>query len=510
VAQFYIPGKGFTYLIEFGTREHALYLPELKGVSHYETPNSRGYDAQWYVQIAMHPRLSDPVLRASVDRLSYRARRILFTWTAWAMGGGDPKRVMNVFAFQNVACWFALAVLLFRWFPPVSWGNCFRWAAVLFSFGLIFSVRRALLDGPSLLLTAAAMAFIESGRPWLGAAVLGISGLGKDTNVICGSALSPPNPRIPRTWAPWLARIALVLLPLALWMLCLRLWLGLGDDMGLRNFSGAFGGLRDKLLDTIGGLIAEGPTFPSDASFEALVLVGLLAQFFFFTLRIRWKDPWWRMGASYAILLVFLGRAVWEGHPSAAARVLLPMTLAFNILVPRGGWWAVLLLVGNLGIFGSADLLRPPARVEACYVVEGPEALAVNPATGDAFEAVYGAHNWWMPEREGPETWRWSKGDCMVTIRNPQPFAVLADVGFGMATGDERGAEVSFGGRVAWSGTLRPAKENYASIARMELLPGDNVLLFRSDRAAVVPGNGDGRALTFSVKGLRIVLTGRR
>jgi hypothetical protein len=44
----------------------------------------------------------------------------------------------------------------------------------------------------------------------------------------------------------------------------------------------------------------------------------------------------------------------------------------------------------------------------------------------------------------------------------------------------------------------------------MELLPGDNVLLFRSDRGAVVPGNGDGRALTFSVRGLRIVLTGRR
>jgi len=169
VANFHMPGKGFTYLIYFGARHHAQFLPELKAVEHYEQPESIGYDAQWYVQIAMHPRLTDPVLQAAIDRLSYRSRRILFEWTAWAIGGGNPARVMNVFALQNVACWFILAVLLMRWLPPVSWGNVLRWACILFSFGLIFSVKRALLDGPSLLLTAAAMALIEARRPWLGA-----------------------------------------------------------------------------------------------------------------------------------------------------------------------------------------------------------------------------------------------------------------------------------------------------------------------------------------------------
>jgi len=58
-------------------------------------------------------------------------------------------------------------------------------------------------------------------------------------------------------------------------------------------------------------------------------------------------------GASYAVLMIFLGDAVWESYPSAAARVLLPMTVAFNILVPRGKWWPILLVVGNLGVLAS-------------------------------------------------------------------------------------------------------------------------------------------------------------
>lgn len=510
VARFHLPGKGFTYLIDFGSKEHTLFLPELKATDHYEEPKSEGYDAQWYVQIAMHPRLTDPVLLASVDRLSYRARRILFEWTAWAVGGGDPARVMNAYALQNVFCWYLLAALLLRWFPPRSWGNVFRWAAVLFSFGLIFSVRRSLLDGPSLLLTAAAMALVESGRPWSGALVMGIGGLGKDTSVLSGAALGPPNSRNPRALALWLARVALVLAPLLVWMLCLRLWLGQGDDAGLRNFSGFLVGLRDKLIDIFSGLRAEGYSFPGDAKFDALVLAGLLSQFFFFASRIRWRDPWWRVGASYAALLLFLGDAVWEGQPSAAARVLLPMTLAFNVLVPRGRWWPVLLVAGNLGVLGSPGFLWPPAKVEACYVLEGPRELSFNSAEGYGMEVAYGPLNWSHPERDALSSFRWSRGNSTVLIHNPQPFTVVADVSFGLATIDEREASVSVGGTLLWRGALRPAVDNLARISGIELAPGDTVLLFQSDRPAVSVSNGDPRLLAFSVRGLRIVLRGRR
>lgn len=508
MAFFYLPGQGFSYLIEFGSMEHSRYVPEVKAVSHYEAPNSPGYDSQFYVQIAMHPHLGDKVLRPAVDSLPYRARRILFLLTAWAAGGGNPWLVMNAYALQNAFCWFVLAGVLLRWFPPTCWGNWVRWGAVLFSFGLIFSVWGALLDGPSLLLTAIGMALIESGRTWAGSVVMGISGLGKDTSVLCGSALSPPDPRNSRTWGPALAKAAIVVLPLVAWMVCLRLWLGHGDDIGDRNFSRPFVGILHKLQDSLSSFLAERYPHPSVAKFDLLVLTGLIAQFLFFSLRIRWRDPWWRVGASYAVLMVFLGDAVWEHYPSAAARVLLPMTLAFNILVPRKGLWPIVLILGNLGIFGSTELLRPPGRES--FHVEGPRELRINAKDGGVVEAVYGARNWWGPERSRWEYWRWSLGDCTIALHNPQPFPIVADVKFRLHSADPREAIVKSADKVLWSGMLDPSDAQSALIPGLVLVPGDTVLQFQSDRPPTYPGNNDRRRLTFSIRGLEIILKGRR
>jgi hypothetical protein len=507
VSFFYLPGQGFSYLIQFGGKLHDQYLPEVKAVNHYEMPDSTGYDSQWYVQIAIRPHLKDPALAKAVDSLPYRARRILFLWTSWLIGGGDPARVMNVYALQNVACWFLLAALLFRWLPPVNWGNCARWAAVLFSFGLIFSVKGALLDGPSLLLIAVGMALVESEHPWLGAAVLGASGLGKDTSVLCGAGMRLPDSRNPRSWAPWLARVAIVVVPLAAWMLCLRMWLGGRDDIGNRNFGAPFAGLTEKLQQSISQYIAGG--YPAViARLDLLVLVGLVAQFFFFAFRQRWHDPWWRIGACYAVLMVFLGDAVWENYPSAAARALLPMTLAFNIAVPRRGWWALLLIVGNLGILASADVLKPPGRES--FIVEGPRALRINHKDGHVVEAIYDAHKWYAPEKSRWDFFRWNMGDGSVTIRNPQPFAMAATVKFKLRSVDERAVIVTRGGKLLWRGTLKPAEVRDVILSDLELPPGDTALTFSSDRPPMHPGNGDIRKLTFSLRDFEIDLKGRR
>jgi hypothetical protein len=456
----------------------------------------------------MHPHLKDAALRKAVDSLPYRARRILFIWVAWVLAGGDPARALNVYAAQNIVCWFILAALLLRWFPPTSWGNCFRWAAVLYSFGLIFSVTGALLDGPSLLLTVVAMMLLESGRPWIGALVLGLSGLGKDTSVLAGSALRPPEFRNPRTWVPWLAQGALVLLPLAAWMVCLRLWLGNGNDIGARNFARPFAGLVNKLQDTLSSIYAGGYPNAVVTRIDLFVLVGLLAQFFFFAFRMRWSEPWWRVGASYAVLMIFLGDAVWENYPSAAARVLLPMTLAFNITVPRKRLWPILLVIGNLGVLGSAELLKPPGRES--FVVEGPRALRINGADRRVVEAVFGPANWWGPEKSRWEFFRWSLGDSTVAVRNPQPFSILADIKFRLRSVDERGASVEMGGKVVWHALLKPAEVIQAEIPAVVLKPGDTVLLFKSDRPPEYPGNNDPRRLTFQVRHFEIDLKEKR
>ena len=506
-AFFYLPEQGFTYLIQFGERMHRIYLPELKAVNHYEMPDSVGYDSQYYAEIALRPNPRDPELRKAVDGLPYRARRILFPAAAWLLGGGDPARVLNIFALENIVCWFLLAALLLRWLPPVSWGNCMRWAAVLLSFGLTFSVARALLDGPSLLLIAAAMALVEARRPWLAALVLGVSGLGKDTNVLAAAGMRPPEHLDERDWGSWLARCALVLLPLAAWMLCLRAWIGRGDDMGdARNFAPPFAAFAEKLQQSVSQLIAEG--YPSLAKYDLLVMAGLLAQFFFFAFRQRWREPWWRLGATYAVLMAFLGGAVWENYPSAAARVLLPMTLAFNIIVPRRGWWPLLLIIGNLGVLASADIFKPPGRES--YVVEGANSLRINPKDGSVIEAIYGPRNWWRPEKSRWEFWRWSMGDATIAIRNPQPFTLLAHLRFRLRSVDERGAIVKLGEKVLWSGMLPPGEVVRARIDAIELAPGDTMLSFSSDRPAAYPGNNDQRRLSFSVRSFEIDIERRK
>ena len=506
VSLFYMPGQGFTFMDTFGTKLHGRYLPEVRAVNHYEKPDSTGYDSQWYVQIAVRPHLRDPALMKSVDSLPYRARRILFLWTAWLLGGGNPARVINAYALQNVVCWFLLAALLFRWLPPANWGNCARWAAVLLSFGLVFSVRGALLDGPSLLLVAFGMALVEAGRPWLGAAVMGISGLGKDTSVLCGAGMRLGDPRSPRAWASWLARAAIVLLPLAVWILCLRLWLGRGDDIGARNFGAPFAGLTEKLQQSVSALIAGGNQAVF-ARYDLFVLAGLLAQFFFIAFRRRWDDPWWRIGACYAVLMVFLGDAVWESYPSAAARVLLPMTLAFNITVPRGRWWALLLVAGNLGILASADMMKPPGRES--FVVEGPRVLTMNPKDGRVVEAVYGT-SWYPAEKSRWDFFRWGMREGPVAIRNPQPFPIVAVVRFKLRSVDERAVIVTREGKLLWRAMLEPAEVKSVSLGEMELPPGDTVLVFSSDRPAARPGNGDIRRLMYSLRDLEIDVLRRR
>jgi hypothetical protein len=353
------------------------------------------------------------------------------------------------------------------------------------------------------------LALIESERQWLGAVVLGLSGLGKDTSILCGSALRPAGPGSARTWAAWAARCAVVLLPLAAWMIYLRLQLGHADDVGARNFEAPFMGLMNKVQDSLSSLLAD-PRFPltTVVKFDALVLVGILTQFFFFAFRMRWTDPWWRVGACYSVLMMFLGDAVWENYPSAAARVLLPMTLAFNVSVPRRGWWALVLILGNLGVFASADLLRPPGRES--YILEGPKELRTNPKDGKTVEAVFGPRNWWEPERSRWDYFRWSMGDSSVTLHNPHAFAIVADVKFRVRAVDSRSAIVSIGDKVMWQLALKPAKVNPVNLSDIVLPPGDTVMLFHSDRPPAYPGNSDRRRLTFMVEDLEIDLKGRR
>jgi hypothetical protein len=498
-AQFYLPGQGFTYLIIFGAKESPRYIPQLRALNHYELEGSPGYDAQYYAQIAMQPRLTDPALKDGVDNLAYRARRILFCWTAYGLALGDPARAMHIYAVQNIVCWLLLAALLLRWFPATQWGNFVRWFCVLFCFGLCFSVRGSLVDGPSLLLIAVGVALAEAGRPWWSAVVLGVSGLGKETNLLAGAALLRPAANTARGWLAVAGRGLVIVLPLALWLVVLWRWLGDIGGPGVRNFAAPFTAYVTKWQQ----LVHDPDAF---AGLSVLMLVALTVQFLFFALRPRGRDAWWRVAAAYSVLMIFLGDAVWEGYPGAASRVLLPMTLAFNILVPRGWKWWLVLLLGNLTIFAAYDTLRAPGRES--YRVEGPRELRLVGSNGRAVEAVFDG-NWYAPERSRLEYWRWSNGPATLTLRNPHPFAIVATVSFGIRCKDARKVGLWQDHYARWERTLQSGEKRDVKVRDLRLEPGDTLWRFETDVPPSRPEGDDQRLMAFSLRDLKIEILGR-
>lgn len=318
-----------------------------------------GYDGEFYAQMATDPLLRNPDLDQALDLPQYRVRRILFSWTAYAGGLGNPARIVAVFAFQNVVCWLILGWLSFRWFPPTSARNVALWVSVMFAGGLLWSVSMALLDGPSLLLIAAGMLALERGRPWLSAVIFGINGLGRETNILAASA----QLQFRWTWKDVIRQIVqlvLIALPLVIWFDYLYSLYRGSLFTGGGVMSGPLEWYVRRWREVWPDVIAAG--WRSESRFGLLILVSLSVQALFIFLRPRWKDPWWRLAAAYAILMLFFGRSVWESYPSGL-RVVLPMTMAFNVMlgqIERPWIFWPLVVFGNLSVLFGLHVMAFP------------------------------------------------------------------------------------------------------------------------------------------------------
>lgn len=345
----YRPETGLTALIQFGSEFDAQALPEVRQAPHYVHPGSWGYDGQFYAQLAVAPGLRHPGLADAIDAPSYRGRRILFAWTAYVGGLGQPARILQAYAWQNVVAWLVLAGLLLQWCPMGSARHFAAWFACLFTTGAIASVRLALTDGPSMLLIAAAVLATERGRSGLALALAAVSGLGRETNVLAAAVLPPPADVRGPAVARYAARGALVLLPLLAWLAYVRVMLG-GADTGIETLAWPLHGYLEKWTTTVGELRRLG--WWSDARFSLFVLVSLTVQAGYLACRWRlWRQhPWWRVGTAYAGLMAVAGVSVWDGHPGAITRVVLPMTVAFNLLILRERRFWPLVVLGNLPV----------------------------------------------------------------------------------------------------------------------------------------------------------------
>lgn len=359
VASYYDRTTGLTIFLGFPANSHSYELPSVQAVPHAHDPVHGGYDAQFYAQMAVDPLLRDPDIDRAMDKPAYRAHRILLSWTAWAAGRGDVATTLQVFAVQNVVAWLLLAWLLLRWLPP-SDGRMFAlWAGILLSHGLLISVRNALTDGPSILMTAIAVLLVERGRPWLAALVTGLSGLARETNIFAGAMLVSQLTRHPRSWLKAGAGVLICVLPLVVWLDYVRSIYGDATFVGGRLITTPLAGLWWKTQYTWTTLVTHGLTIQTTANVSMLLSLaaqaGALVWYSRQWLTHRVGSPAWLLVAwPFLLIALTAHRVVWDGTPGAITRVVLPLTVAVNVLLarqPRAPWW--LIIAANLGVIAG-------------------------------------------------------------------------------------------------------------------------------------------------------------
>jgi hypothetical protein len=356
ISRFYHPGTGFTALIGFPAG-HDYEAPAMRGIPHFDYPAWASYDGQFYAQRALDPLLRDPLVDRAMDLPPFRARRILFSWTAYLAGLGRPAWILEAYALQNVAAWLILAVLLARWMSPGTPRGLATWSACLISHGLLWSVRFALLDGPSLVLLAIAVRLAETGRPLASAAVAGINGLGRETNIL--GVLAQPFPRSRRDWARILVVCALLVLPLLLWEDYLYSIYRSTIFAGADQLTLPGRGLAFATSGIARALRAKGPF--TAAGLQACLVLALVVQAGYLLVRMEVRQRWWRIGAGYLALMLVMNDVLWDPATGAMTRVVLPMTVGFNVLLAqeRRGWFWPWFILGNLHVIPGFWVLPP-------------------------------------------------------------------------------------------------------------------------------------------------------
>lgn len=356
VARFYHPGLGFSALLGMPAGGHDHEAPAFRAVPHYEYPDWAAYDGQFYVQRALDPLIRDPDIDRAMDSAPFRARRILFSWTAYAAGLGRPAWIVEAYALQNVVAWLLLAFVLARWLPPTSGRGVALWTACLFSHGLLWSVRFALLDGPSLLLLVWAVAAVERSRPLLSAAIAGVSALGRETNLL--AILAQPWPRGRRERIRLAAALVLAVLPVLLWYDYLRSIYRstLLVDTNQLVWPGA--GLVDVWRTLLRAVARHG--LISGDGLALCLMLSLAVQAVYLAVRRDAASPWWRVAAGYALLMLTLDTVLASPQTGAITRVLLPLTVGFNVQLIResaaGRFWPWF-AAGNLHLLATPGVM---------------------------------------------------------------------------------------------------------------------------------------------------------
>jgi hypothetical protein len=495
IGRWHDPNTGFSSLIDFGEQFAPRRLPALSSLPLYTYARSSGYDGQFYAQLAVAGNPFDPAVAVALDSPGYRARRILFPALVHLAGLGQPARILQIYALANLLCLLILALLLARWwFPPTDLHNLLRWVGTLFGAGMMVSVTRSLTDGPALLVIAIGARLVERNRRGVGAAVgaavLGAAGLVRETSVLCAAAFAPTTAPERRVWPRAIVGAIVCVAPTFVWSALLSHHYGAG--VGTHNFDLPFVSFARKVEEVWRTWRDRGFNLETRTNLWTVVALG--TQIAFLLLRPRLELVWWRIGAAFAALGIFLGWSVWEGSPAAAPRALLPLTMAFNLLAPRSRRGLLLLLAGNLTVLSALDIARSVPSEQSFFQA----GVTCRYQTG-----------WQATEGLGRRTWRWASGPASLTIQNPTSSPLVANLAFGIASVTARTVTIQAPPQAQaaeLSVSLAPHRRISQRYGPIVLRPGPTTLRFDSAEPPWIEPKPGGRPLTFSIHDLYLTV----
>jgi hypothetical protein len=481
VFRYWDPVYGFTAFVQLDHSYDARKIAAFREHPVYVYPVPGPYDGIAYSQIAYHPLLGAAELRPAVDNLSYRARRILPSALAWVLAAGQPALIVQVYCCLNLAAWLALAAMLWRLLPVEDWRGIIPWTGVLFSAGALVSVREALTDLIALAILAAAMLALERGRRGRALGWLAAAALTRETSLAA----------LPGFWTrPWfsranLGRAVLAVLPLALWLVYLRWRVG-PASAGAGNFDWPALGFISKWRAMPEAMAQDHYSLAAWASL--LATFGLTAQAVFILLRPRPADPWWRIGATTMVLMLFFGPAVWEGFFAAAQRVVLPLGLAFNVLAHRRRAALAWLIAGNLSVAaGVLALSDQPFSRQLAAARSGGQAWVVRVGNG------------WFDCERGKHLWAWGGVDSRLEFETWPRTSQTRYLEFRLLSLRPRTVTIRENGRELWRGTVGSRLGAPIEIPlRTEEGLGD--VEFATDSPAILENDRpDGRRVAFAI-----------
>lgn len=313
-------------------------LPQFQALNP-ATLEKKGYDGQFYAQLAIDPLLRNPQLARALDGPEYRARRILMPAIAWLLGAGRPAAAVTIYTLLNLAAWYVLFTLLARSQRPLTVQAWLCIAAIMLTAGAFASLARSLTDLPAAALLVAAAVLAG----WSRTLALALSALTKEAYLLCAWAPIPDLPKQAHKFPLRIIHVAAIVLPWLLWAIYVHLRFAM-PAYGTDNFSWPFEGWLFCIISAIREVKVK----------RALAALSLLVQFGYLVSRPQFKSFYWRTAITFGIVGALLTDDPFASEISFT-RDLLPMTIGFNILLiqekpMRFLFWFP---AGNAGLFIS-------------------------------------------------------------------------------------------------------------------------------------------------------------